>query len=375
MAAPAPPSLRTTAWRVAVAAAAAFVLGVASAPARAIPEADDPIARELARWRMRIGSAPTTDEEAKGIREGLSPLLESAARELDGGRRWFALSRLAYSWTNLAAVDYRDRVAAESGKGMPALEAEWKRLGPTLEAAKRGEGWPSFEQAPAVARAFGEVAQSETGGYFDSSLEYGKATAPEYGLFYLGAAEAQLGLARTVAAIRADGPPVAPLAPRSIDAEIERVENELLAAYRPPASVDFHSVFIRIAGLLKQAREMEHAGLRYGAVQRLLDAKMRLERLVHAERKLDLATSRKRAAEVGARLAASGRDATLAQLFVEIALVQVADPDPAQMGPETAAAVFDAVLPLYFEILGPAPPAPAEVVAQATVTLVRWPYT
>ncbi len=157
--------------------------------------------------------------------------------------------------------------------------------------------------------------------------------------------------------------------------EIAAVEDELLSAYAPPASIDSHPVFIRISALLKEARELDAAGLRVGALYRLLDARLRLSRLAHPERKLDLLASEARAREAESRLAATGVDPTLFRMFEEIALVQVADPDPAQLGPETASAVFNDVLPLYLQVLGPAPPAPSERVAEVTVTLVRWPYT
>jgi hypothetical protein len=352
--------------------------GVVAAHAELAPAsgaANDPIAREVARWQERIRSTTPPDEESKGIREGSAPLLALAERELGHGRRWFALTRLAFTWTNLEAADYRASLPGDLQKQMAGLEREWERLGPELRAAKAGQGWPSYAGAPAVARALGEVARSEAGGYFDSSLEYGKATAPEYGLFYLGAAEAQLSLARLVASVRDTRPAARELAPRSVAREIVAVEDALLAAYVPPASVAQHSVFIRISALLKQAGELDRAGLHYGAAYKLLDAKMRLARLLAPERKLDAVEAARRAAAAESALAATGVDDSIARTFVEIALAQVSDPDPAMMGGETAAAVFEEVLPLYLSLLGPAPPGPPERVAEVTVTLVRWPYT
>ncbi len=340
--------------------------------------ASDPIGREIARWQERIATTQAADEETKEIRESSAPLLAAAERELANGRRWFALSRLAYVWTNLEAADYRGALPGELQKQMSSLEQEWQRLGPELRAVKAGTERPSFDGAPAVARAFGEVALSEAAGYFDASLDYGKNTAPEFGLFYLGAAQAQLSLARLAAALRDSATSASsarPLAPRSVAREIAAVEGELLAAYVPPASIDSHSVFIRISALLKQAHELDAAGLSHGAVYKLLDAKMRLARLLQPNRKLDSAEAGRRAWAVESKLAATGVDATLAQLFVEIAMAQVGDPDPAMMGGETAAAVFEEVLPLYFTLLGPASPAPPDLMAEATVTLVRWPYT
>ena len=38
------------------------------------------------------------------------------------------------------------------------------------------------------------------------------------------------------------------------------IEDELLAAYRPPTSIDSHPIFIRASALLKEARELDAAG-------------------------------------------------------------------------------------------------------------------
>ena len=62
--------------------------------------------------------------------------------------------------------------------------------------------------------------------------------------------------------------PAPPL--RSLRAELDALEGELLAAYRPPASIDRHSRVHRArAPRLKEARELDAAGLRYGALAAL----------------------------------------------------------------------------------------------------------
>lgn len=356
-------------------ALAAATTLVAGAELRAARPAADPIAVEIARFQERIRTTEPGDDEAKGAREFATPLLAQAARELGNGKRWFALQRLAFVWSNLEAADYRNTIPAASRTQMAALEQEFERFGPEVAAVTAGAARPSFDAAPAAARAIGEAAISELQGYYEASLDYGRNTAPEYGLYYVGAARAQLELARFAATIRDTAPAARPLAPRTVAREIDAVEDALLAAYRPPASVDSHAVFIRISALLKQAHELDAAGLHHGAIFKLLDAKMRLGRLLQPDRKLTSAEAGRRAWAAESQLAATGFDASLAKMFVEIALAQVADPDPASLGGETAAAVFDDVLPLYLTLLGPAPPGPPDRVAEATVTLVRWPYT
>jgi hypothetical protein len=339
-----------------------------SATAAAAEPGVDPIQREIDRFQERIATTEPSDEELKSAHESATPLLALSERALADGKRWFALTRLAFVWSNLEAADYRAGYPTELRSQMSALESELARFEPE-RARFASAGRPSLDETPAAARAIAEVAFSELDGFTNASLDYGKATAADIGLYYIGAARAQISLARFVAGLRDPGATARPLAPRSLAVEIATVEDELLAAYVPPASVEQHSVFIRISSLLKQAHELDAAGLRHGALYKLLDAKMRLARMAHPERKMSSAEAIQRAEALEPKLRATGVDSTLAQTFVEIALVQSAESDPAMLGPETAAAVFEEVSPLYTEVLGSAPATPSEQAAEVTVTI------
>jgi hypothetical protein len=124
---------------------------------------------------------------------------------------------------------------------------------------------------------------------------------------------------------------------------------------------------------LKQARELDQAGLAHGALLRYLEAVLRAAPLTSAVARLDAEAAARRAAEVAPSLA--GADHSLARLFVELALGEAEEPGADGSGAVEAAAVFDAVLPRYFAALGPAPVRPSRPDAAVTVTLVRWPYT
>ena len=80
--------------------------------------------------------------------------------------------------------------------------------------------------------------------------------------------------------------------------------------------------------------------------------------------------------EFAARLAPPGADPSLGRIFFESAQAKLADPAE---GTNLADAVplVDDVLPRYFAALAPEPARPAapKPAVQATVTLVRWPYT
>lgn len=353
----------------------ALVLVLCAGPALAAGAAPDRLADAIARWQQRLRSPAPVDDELREIRAGAAPLLAQAEQALAQGKRWLALSRLERVWTDLEAAEYRSGIAGDLRGQMSELEREWQRLGPELASDRAPGPRPAFELLPAAARALAEAALSQMPVYYEASLDYGRNTAPEYGLFYLGAARAQRDFVALVAGLPRRPAGLAPLAPRDVSGEIGALRDELLTAYAPPLSIDSHPVFIRISALLKEAEELTAAGSRYGALLRLLDARVRLARLTHPGRSLSAEEAARRGADFASRLDASPRDTSLQRLFLETALFSAADPDPATHGGEIAAAIFDDVLPAFPSLLGAAPPRPPERLAEATVTLVRWPYT
>jgi len=363
---------RETHVRLAAALAIAFL--TLAGPASAL--GGDPLADSIARLQARIAAGGAVDEGTKQVRDSAAPRLADAERALAAGQRWVALSRLALVWGDLEAVEYADALPKELQGQVSTLEKEWARLGPEIARDGARAGIADLAPLPAAARAFAEAALAQVPVYYEASLIYGRNTAPEYGLFYLGEALAQRELARTIAALPARPAGVGALTPRDLTFEIARAENELFTAYRPPLSIDSHATFIRISALLKEARELAEQGARFGALQRLLDARMRISRLTHPGRTLSADEATRRGRAVAAKLDASEVDSSLERLFLETALFSATDPETvAAGGGEVAAAIFEDILPRFPELLGPAPPGPPERKAEAIVTLVRWPYT
>jgi hypothetical protein len=215
-----------------------------------------------------------------------------------------------------------------------------------------------------------EAAGAQVKVYYDASVDYGRSTTPDSGLYYLGAALAQkqwVGFLRGLS-WPAPGapPPVRPLA-----GEMDALETELLAAYRPPASIDRHRDFILASSALKEARELDAAGLSHGALLRYLQAVQRVAPL-RASTGADAAATRARLQALAVRLGAGGIDHSIGTLFLEAAESDLAEhPSDAAL----AGAVATDVLPRYFAALEPAAPRPPAQEPAVTVTLVRWPYT
>jgi hypothetical protein len=311
-------------------------------------EARDPLLAEIEAARTQIKPAD-------------QPALVRAEEDLRAGRRLLAVQRFAEIKENLAVAAYLGQHRAGQ---LQDFEAEWTRMGGVLRADLGAPSPGAFEGVqPAAVRALAEAALPQVRGYYEASLEYGRNTMPDQGLYYLGAAQGQRDLTtfyRTLSAPTArHAPPVRPL-----HAELDALETELLAAYRPPASIDKHGQFIGVSSTLKEARELDAAGLRYGALLRYLQAARQLAGLREAS-PLGADALAGSLRDLDTRLSAGGVDHSLGRLFLEAA----------QSGAPDAEVIADDILPRYFAALEPAPPEPPKPAPLVTVTLVRWPYT
>jgi hypothetical protein len=350
----------------------AVALALASSGAiAAAPATDDPLAAEIDRWRNFLRTNPANDEIWKQIKEGSEATLTRAADALAAGRRWLALQRLAYAREGLLAATYMGERPASQRKDQAAFEQEWRRMGEVLADRLSAPAADALaDLRPAAVRALAEAALPQVRVYYDASLDYGRSTMPDSGLYYLGSAAAQrdfLSFARGIGG--ASAPPAPPL--RRLSAELDQLEDDLLAAYRPPASIEQHGQFIAASAMLKEARELDALSLRYGALFRYLLALYRFAPLRAGVPPADPARTPEALAAFAPRLAAPGVDHTLGRLFLELGESEAAT----AAGVANAAAVARDVLPRYFAALDPAPARPASPAPALAITLVRWPYT
>jgi hypothetical protein len=356
--------MRRTPARILAAAGIALLAARAGAPA-----GPDALSTELDRWTAFLRTNTSVDEMWKQVKEVSAPVLERARTALASDRRLLATQLVLTARAPLSAAAYMQSPPASAAKDAPAFEAEWARMGRVL--ADRFAKPPAGALdgvCPAALRAMGEAVLLQPRVFYDASLEYGRATMPDYGLFYIGSAQAAgeiVDLSRSLSDTDAAPPPPV----RSVRSEIEALEGELLAAYRPPLSVDRHPDFIAASSSLKEARELDEAGLEYGALLRYLQGAQRFFPL-RATPATDPPNDRLRQLE--ARLSADHRDHSLGRLFLERAgeALAASPPDTA-----VAEAIVSDVVPRYLAALEPARPEPARAEPKFTVTLVRWPYT
>jgi hypothetical protein len=330
----------------------------ASPLAAAAPQRPDPLDRTIRTWQQFFASsaasaAPWSDVKAQAVDR-----LSRAGQALSANRRLLALYRAAGILRPIKAAEF---AAAHKGS---ELQREWKRarITPSRAAAFR-------EVRPALVRALAEASANEAAGYYDASLDYGANTTAEAGIYYLGTAHA---LRFVTDFVQHAGVPDAgsstPLRPLTPD--FEALGHEMLQAYRPPASLDRHDDFIAASALLKEARELDAAGMRDGALLRYLESALRIAPVL--SRALPRAEVEQKLAGLETRVAGIAGDSSIAQLFIESAR---SDLEASSGDPPVASAIVTSVLPRYFAALAPAPPPAKGVTPRATVTLVRWPYT
>jgi len=358
-----------------------LLVAVAAVAVHAVParpqSAADPIAVAIEDLGARVTAEASPDQLWTDNKVGVEAALRDARAAMAAGRRWFALERLGAARQSYLATKFAIDHPAER-KNLSTFERTWTQLGPTLGAAAPKPA-PLSPAMPSAVRALAEVALTQVRINYDAGLEYGRNTQPEFGLFYVGVGDAQrqfVTLARGLVPATTPARTAPPL--RSLASEIAAVQSDLLALYRPPAAIDRHSEFIAASSALKEARQYDAEGLRYGAMLKFLQGAMRTAILRNADAPPDPATLATQLTEFRARLTGGRIDHSIGTFFVERA--EAALESTALGGPLVAAAVTLDVLPRYFAALEPLRPSTTSARAVAatppvTVTLVRWPFT
>jgi len=337
-------------------------LAAASLPDSGLSEKQELLSAEIRRLSESFRKDDAENQQA----------VAQAARALREGRLLLALQRTATIRAGLSASAYASGAGSRVGKDERRFEAEWSRVGEMLKSRRSADAGQSLADVrPAFLRSLSETALPKTRVYYNSSLDYGQNTAPAQGLYYLGAALASSELVDFYRTLSSPSLPAPYL--RSLRPELDALENSILVAYRPPAAIERHGEFIGLSATLKEARELDDAGLRYGALLRYLQAAQRFSLMEPAHSTPDGKALPARLAERARELSGETVDHSIGRLFLEIAQEEL---ESAKTGSSAvAAAIADDVLPRYFAALRPAPPETPQPPPQATITLVRWPYT
>src|SRR5262249_50742298 len=147
------------------------------------------------------------------------------------------------------------------------------------------------------------------------------------GLFYIGEARAQGELAALCRRLSENSSSKAPSL-RDLGPELDALEARLLAAYQPPASIDRHSDFIGASSRLKEARELDAAGLRSGARLRSLQPVQAVAAIAPAAAPVAADVLPAKLAELDRALAAAGVDHSIGRTFLESAQAELDEKKP-----------------------------------------------
>lgn len=331
----------------------------------------DPIADDVTRWKGYFAADTVTVGFVAQVKRSAATALTSADQALAKGRRALALLRLGNVRANLEPALYP---ATRANVTLEEVDAERARLASRFEpSALQSLIRPSGTSALGLALAQASAMQARQ--TFDASPAYGEATEPLFGMYYLAQGVSYLDhaafVARAGASLRSAGERPPKL--RSLAYEIRALRDEMLAAYKPPLSIDRHPEYIGASSATKEALEYEAAGLREAALLRYLQAALRFVPLQPSAAPLPATALAAKMDAARKQLAEPGVDHSIGTLFLEVA---ASDVDTASSGhANIASAIVDDVLPRYFAALRPAVATAAFKRPEVTVTLVRWPYT
>lgn len=362
----------------AIAFAASLTTGTALAQTTqlAAPQsAASKIQQQTKSIQQTLQAKPDSDQTWKGLKPVLSNFLDNAQQALGAGQTYLALEQLGKAYGPFQAMQYSEEHDA-AVKDMSGFEAQWKRVSvevSSFDAAARNRAW---DRLPAVVRALSESSAGKTGALLSASRAYAKVTSTGSGLYYLGESKAAAGFADFCYSLALSrGGAAFPL--RSYSPELKAFQTRLNAAFQPPRSIAKHPQFIRLNATVKLANELDAAGLYAGALYQYLDAVQQLSAMETPE--VDAAQQGRIPSAIAGlekQLAASGRDDSIAELFLQKARLAITPQDGKDSAEWTlAGSIVSEVLPAYFAAAQAAPAEAPAVKRSTTVTLVRWPYT
>ncbi|MEO8025101.1 MAG: hypothetical protein ABI823_01425 [Bryobacteraceae bacterium] len=322
--------------------------------------------------QLRHALASKSDKDWQQIKPAVVANLAVAEAALNSGSLYLAVDALngaRFSYQGGEAADRPDIIKG----GREAFMEEWRKLDAQLAKGEREYQSRHSKKAPAAVRALAEMNIGRVRALYQGARAFNDISGPEAGLYYLGTASGALQSALFSQEVKFPSAPGAYPA-RSIAAEIHQLQNEVLAAYQPPRSIDRHPDFIRINSLIKVAGELDAAKLYYGSMDQYLEA-VRAFATLKADSPRPLADLRAEAARYRERLVSKTVDHSIAALFLEKAEYRINGDKPDEPATRQAIEGALAALPAYFAALEhPAVEAPV-VGKLVTVTLVRWPYT
>jgi len=357
---------------------ALLILAVASALAaeKTRPATRARLSQEIEMLRRGVMEKPDSDENWKPLKPQILANLKIAREALDAGQMLLALDAVNIARSGYRATEWSTGNPAIVKGGVEAFMVEWKRQDAEIAKAEQGIR-VDRRKTPEAVKAIKEINTGRVHTLYQSARGFVDVAGPPTGLYYLGNAKASLESAQLAHSV--DFPSAGKASPeRSIISDILVLQNEVLAAYKPPRSIDRHSDFIRINGAIKYARELDDAKLYRGAMYQYLEAVRSFADLKAEGDPKSNAELKAEAARYRTKIESQKSDVSIAELLLEKAEYRLANAGPeGKDAParRTAQNILLSALPAYFAVREKPAVAPAMQGKLATVTLVRWPFT
>jgi len=339
-------------------------------------EATARLSQEIEMLRRVVSEKPDSDENWKSLKPDLLANLKIASAALEAGQLLLALDAVNIARSGYRATEWTTGNPAILKGGVEAFMVEWKRQDAEIAKAEQQIQADRRKSSEAVS-ALKEINTGRIRTLYHSARGFAEVSGPPSGLYYLGNAKASVESAQFAQVIHI--PYARKASPdKSILSDILVLQNEVLAAYKPPRSIDRHADFIRINGAIKYARELDDAKLHRGAMYQYLEAIRNFAALKAEGDPKSTEDLKAEAARYRARIESQKSDVSIAELFLEKAEYRLANAGPDGKDPAARRAaqnILYGALSAYFAVREKPAVAATTQGKLATVTLVRWPFT
>jgi hypothetical protein len=311
-------------------------------------EAQDGDAERAADRALREAEALKSEESLGQMAERLERIVERATKALEAGHEELALA-LAVGPLDIGEALVYQASNKEGITDHEAFHALWKKNSGTLDAALEGIDHGVCPDSAALVRAIAERGLNQAALYYRAADATARASGTEGGLFYIGRARGKLHLQRFCENSWSDAKPPRL---RVSEAMIKDLEQQTVVEFeKSSGGVEQHGRFITINALIKELRELQPAGLHFGAADAFLDARRTLAEIrdtpaLHEELMPLLAKATE-------QLSASTRDDSIVMPLIQQARLLLEAEEPEENSLLSASAILRDAVPTYFNLVSP----------------------
>ena len=176
-------------------------LGALASPATP-QDAKSQIRAEIERLTISLKEKPITDPDFAPLSSAASQALIGASEALDSGNSYLSLEKLLQAEDFLLGARFPAEKTEAVKSGLPAFEAEWKKVNQTIYVYDQELRQKDWGAAPAALRALSETALGRSVPLLEGGYGFAVSTKPSEGLLYLGQAQGEATFAQFASTLR-----------------------------------------------------------------------------------------------------------------------------------------------------------------------------